>query len=80
MNSVEVKLKNVFNLVFRQEFESYSSLNQDNIAEWDSIRHLDLIMALEEAYNIEIEFDDIALLTSYTFILEFLNENKLDDE
>lgn len=35
------------------------------IQEWDSIGHMELVSAIEEAFDIEIETDDIIDLSSY---------------
>ena len=39
-------------------------LEFQGIAQWDSMRHVDLMLALEEAYGVEIDADAIVELTS----------------
>ncbi len=41
------------------------SLEYDTIPEWDSVGHMGLIAELEEAFDIEMEMDDIIDFSSY---------------
>jgi acyl carrier protein len=43
------------------------------ISTWDSVRHLRLIMALEERFGVTLEADDIPSLNSVRAILAVLN-------
>ena len=47
-------------------------LNRDNIAEWDSVSHLRLILSIEEAYGRRFPTADIPRLTSVALIQESL--------
>ena len=38
------------------------------IAEWDSVRHLQLMLALEEEFNVQFEADELVSLRSVTLI------------
>ncbi len=51
-----------------------SELSYQGIKEWDSIGHMELIGALEEAFDIEIETDDIVDFSSYKKGKEILAE------
>ncbi|MDB5099422.1 MAG: acyl carrier protein [Cyanobacteria bacterium RYN_339] len=42
--------------------------NQDTLGTWTSLRHMNLILALEEAYGIVIPDEDVTSLTSYPLI------------
>jgi len=41
------------------------NLTYDSIPEWDSIGHMTLIAAIEEAFNIAMETNDIIDFSSY---------------
>lgn len=40
-------------------------LKYQDVAEWDSVGHMGLMTSLEEAFNIEMEIDDIIDFSSY---------------
>ena len=42
--------------------------SQDNINEWDSLKHMNLVVALEEEFEIEFEDEDIENLLNYKLI------------
>ena len=40
----------------------------DDVANWDSLTHMNLIVAIEDEFGIEISGDDIAEMTSFESI------------
>ncbi len=65
--------------IMRQLFEDGdidTSCAQDNCEAWDSLHHLNLIVELEEAFNIEFEPEEIAAMRSFSKVLEVV-ESKL---
>jgi len=44
------------------------SSSMDSISSWDSLRHMNLVLALEEEFKITIPDDDAANITSYKLI------------
>ena len=69
--------KQKYNKVFIDSFSINESALGENlvynkIPEWDSIGHMALIAALEEAFNITMETDDIIDFSSYKKGLEVL--------
>lgn len=40
----------------------------DNVEEWDSLRHLNLAVAIEEAFGIELSEEDIMELMNFKLI------------
>jgi acyl carrier protein len=75
MENQKVKILNVMSNVFEVEL---SILNEDssidNIENWDSIRHLNLILALEEEFNITIPDEEVGDLVNYKLIELIVNE------
>jgi acyl carrier protein len=45
-----------------------SDASSATIAEWDSVRHLQLMLALEEEFNIELETDELVSLRTVALI------------
>lgn len=48
--------------------------SSDTIPGWDSLRHMNLVLALEQAFSVEIPDEDAAEITSYALIKVVLNE------
>jgi acyl carrier protein len=46
----------------------------DTVAQWDSLRHMNLVIALEEAFNISVPDEDVTALTSYPIIKAVVEE------
>ena len=53
-------------------------LEFNSIEEWDSIGHMGLIAALEEAFDISFETDDIVEYSSYKKGLEILKKYNVE--
>lgn len=49
-------------------------LSAEDASNWDSIRHLNLVMALEEAFGVSFSSDELGRLTSYRAIADALAE------
>jgi acyl carrier protein len=48
------------------------SLSAEDTSNWDSIRHLNLVMALEETFGVSFSSDELGRLTSYRAIADAL--------
>ena len=46
----------------------------DTVAQWDSVKHMNLVIALESAFDITIPDEDVANLTSYPIIRAVVEE------
>ena len=60
---LEVLLKKVFKI---QKINLEDSI--ENISEWDSLTHVQLITAIEKEFKIKIKFDDVMIMTSIPII------------
>ena len=49
-----------------------------DIPAWDSLGHLNLMMALEQTFDITLEVEDFAGLTSVPAILAYLEKQGID--
>ena len=59
------KYNNVFMEIFEITEEKLTGLKYQDIEAWDSVGHMNLIAALEEAFDIMMDTDDIIDLSSY---------------
>lgn len=48
--------------------------SMDTISTWDSLRHMNLVLALEEEFNVSIPDEDAGNITSYKIIKMVLEE------
>jgi acyl carrier protein len=75
MENQKVKILEVMSSVFEVELTSLNEGSSiDNIENWDSIRHLNLILALEEEFNITIPDEEVGDLVNYKLIELIVNE------
>ena len=68
------KYKAVFRESFGIDDSKIHGLNYQDIPEWDSVGHMGLMTSLEEAFNIEMEIDDIIDLSSFEKGKEILSK------
>ena len=62
INQILVEVLNV------SETEALENLRMDDVSDWDSLTHMNLIVAIEDELNIEISGDDIAEMISFDAI------------
>lgn len=65
----EQRLREVMAAVFfcRPE-DIHDGLNQDNFPAWDSLRHMNLVLALEEEFELTLPDEEAPHLTSYALL------------
>ncbi len=75
MNSKEVKeiLAKVLEIDIATIFDNAT---QKDIAKWDSLQHLNLIVEIEDKYNISIDPEDISEMLSIEKIIEIIKKYK----
>jgi len=64
---LDVKLEEILKKVFKTEKINLESSIYD-ISEWDSLTHIQLINAIDEEFEIEIELNDAIIMTSIPII------------
>ena len=75
MDDVEKKLQELMSSIFgvsRDEID-YET-NQDSIEAWDSLMHFNLIVAIEEEWEITFPIEEIGYLTTFKLIALSLKE------
>ncbi len=75
MNSFEVKeiLSKVLEIDIAIIFDNAT---QKDIAKWDSLQHLNLIVEIEDKYDISIDPEDISEMLSIDKIIEIIKKYK----
>lgn len=73
-NTIE-QIKRVMSAVFEVPFEIINeNSSSDNIENWDSLRHLNLILALEEEFGVSIPDDEVGNMVNFKLIELTINE------
>ena len=66
--------------IMRETFEMEdvpTNISQKNCDRWDSLRHLTMASELEEAFDIELEPEEIAEMTDFSRVITML-QSKLE--
>ncbi len=77
MDNKEAKLINVFQTVFPgMDSEQARTASQASVAGWDSVAAITLMNVIEEEFEMQVDFDKAADLTSFGQILDYLRETE----
>jgi len=57
-----------------QENEITPNSSPDNLSEWDSLKHMNLVLGIEQGFNISFDDEDIMQMLSFEIILETIKE------
>lgn len=69
------RILQVMSDVFDEPLENINEdASQDNIEGWDSLKHLDLVVALEEEFEITIPVEEVGNLVSFKLIVLVVKE------
>lgn len=72
---MEDQIKNVMSSVLGIESsEINENTTQNTIEQWDSLKHMNLIVAFEEEFNIEFTNEEIMEMVSYPLIKIIIEE------
>lgn len=75
MDNIETRIKAVMSSVFDIEMEAINEdSSQDNIESWDSIKTLDLIVALEEEFGVTIPLEEVGNMVNFKYIRLMIDE------
>ena len=71
---IEVRIKQVMSDVFNIDINSINDTSSpDNIENWDSLKHMNLIIALEEEFGVIFDDQEIVESMNYALIVNILN-------
>jgi acyl carrier protein len=81
LNDKRNKVKLILSRVLRLGInEITNEIQMSEKPEWDSLCHMEVIISLEEEFNVSFSLDEIVEMTSVTRIMEALKEkNCLED-
>jgi acyl carrier protein len=71
------KYNNAFLQAFGIDKAKLSKLKYQDIKEWDSVGHMNLIGELEDIFDIEMDIDDITDFSSYEIGQKILKKYKI---
>ena len=75
----ELKLKEVLANVFKVTVDMINEeASPDSIEEWDSLRHMNLVLALEENFDVELSDDQVVEILNFKLIKLVLNEHGIE--
>ena len=66
-NEIDERLENLLKETFQIERIDLES-SMDDIPEWDSFKHIELIIAIEEKFKIQLEYTDTTEMVSIPII------------
>jgi acyl carrier protein len=79
MKPQEQKLKEVLSRIFNVSLDSITEeASPDTIESWDSLRHMNLVLALEEEFGVEFTDDQVVEILSYKLIKIVLQEHGIE--
>jgi len=74
-NNLDNHIKNVMSAVFEIPIEEINEdTSPDNVGSWDSLKHMNLVVALEEEYDIEFIEEEIVEMMSLSQIKSIVLE------
>ena len=71
-NKLEILFKNTFNI----KNEDISKASQNNLKNWDSVNHMNLILAIEKEFDITLDNNDVIKLSDFRSCFQLIT-NKL---
>lgn len=75
MENINERIKDVMSAVFGVDVDTINEdSSQDNIEGWESIRTLDLIVALEEEFGVTIPLEEVGNMTNFKYIKLMIDE------
>jgi acyl carrier protein len=75
----EAKLKQVLADVFGVDVSDINDeASVDTIAKWDSLNHLNLVLALEEQFQVSLSEDQIIEMLNYPLVKAVLQEQGVE--
>ena len=76
MQVSEEKLKRVLANIFNIDIEGIDDTTSvDTVSQWDSLKHLNLVLALEQEFNITLSTEQTVEILNYPLIKAVLSEH-----
>jgi len=67
---IEQKVSAVFSKILRMQFENNHSITREHLSKWDSLKHIEIMFALEDDLVVEFTEQELVDLDSFQNIVE----------
>ena len=75
------RVRSIFSDIFQIPLEQVKpDSSPDNIANWDSLQHLNLVLALEQEFNVQFTPEEIEQILSVELAAALLDEKRVTCE
>ena len=75
MQQVDAKVQSLMSEVLQMPAsEITDDLTMKSVDAWDSLKHMELIVALEQSFEVQLSFDEIVAMQSVSAIKRVLRE------
>lgn len=75
MDQTDAKIQQIMADVFNISVDEITEeSSQDTVEAWDSLKHLDLVVALEEEFDISIPVEEIGTMVSFKLVSFIVKE------
>lgn len=71
---IREKVQMVFNDVFDDEIEIYDEMVADDVEDWDSLTHIQLIVAIEKEFGIKFTTKEVSSLKNVGQFIKLIEE------
>jgi acyl carrier protein len=77
MDRIATTLKQIMSEIFRiTESEITENSSMETIKSWDSLQHLNLMLAVEEHFDIKLDADEIPKATSFSILYNLITKKQ----
>lgn len=75
MENIDERIKEVMSAVFEVDADSINEdSSQNTIDNWESIKTLDLVVSLEEEFDVTIPIEEVGNMTSFKNVRSLINK------
>lgn len=75
---MEDKLKKIMSQILKISVETINKdSSPDTIETWDSLQHMNLVLGIEQSFEVSFTDEEIMQMMSYEIILEILKEKNI---
>ena len=67
---IESRIEDIFSKVFA--IDAPKAINKTDTEVWDSLKHIELILELEDEFNLEIDYNTSLKITDFNSCLEIV--------
>ena len=76
-SDIESRLLNIFNIIFSEDYVKINNrISMKNNKNWDSLKHLNLILAIEEEFNFKLSIEEISSSNNFLSIMKIIRKKK----